>query len=40
MTNNWTSIFGEYSLEKFDVSPFRTLFYENTIAGKQKIEDG
>lgn len=24
----------------FDVSPFRTLFYENTIAGKQKIEDG
>ncbi len=24
----------------FDVSPFRTLFYENTIAGKQKIEEG
>ncbi len=24
----------------FDVSPFRTLFYENTIAGKRKIEDG
>jgi len=24
----------------FDVSPFRTLFYENTIPGKQKIEDG
>ena len=24
----------------FDVSPFRTLFYENTIAGKQKIEAG
>ena len=24
----------------FDVSPFRTLFYENTIAGKAKIEGG
>jgi len=24
----------------FDVSGFRTLFYENTIAGKSKIEDG
>jgi hypothetical protein len=24
----------------FDVSPFRTLFYENTIAGKNKIEEG
>jgi len=24
----------------FDVSPFRTLFYENTIAGKQRIEEG
>jgi len=24
----------------FDVSPFRTLFYENTIAGKRKIEEG
>jgi hypothetical protein len=24
----------------FDVSPFRTLFYENSIAGKKKIEDG
>lgn len=24
----------------FDVSPFRTLFYENTIAGKAKIEAG
>jgi hypothetical protein len=24
----------------FDVSPFRTLFYENTIAGKKKIEEG
>lgn len=24
----------------FDVSPFRTLFYENTIAGKHKIEEG
>jgi len=24
----------------FDVSPFRTLFYENTINGKAKIEDG
>jgi hypothetical protein len=23
----------------FDVSPFRTLFYENTIGGKEKIED-
>jgi len=24
----------------FDVSPFRTLFYENTIAGKNKLEKG
>jgi len=24
----------------FDISPFRTLLYENTIMGKQKIEDG
>ncbi|HUX59540.1 MAG TPA: hypothetical protein VMV77_21385 [Bacteroidales bacterium] len=24
----------------FDVSPFRTLFYENSIAGKKKIENG
>lgn len=24
----------------FDVSPFRTLFYDNTIAGKARIEDG
>jgi len=24
----------------FDVSPFRTLFYENTIEGKRKIEEG
>jgi hypothetical protein len=24
----------------FDVSPFRTLFYENTINGKTKIEEG
>ncbi|MBU1862548.1 MAG: hypothetical protein KKH94_02650 [Candidatus Omnitrophica bacterium] len=24
----------------FDVSPFRTLFYENTIAGKRKLEEG
>lgn len=24
----------------FDVSPFRTLFYENTIAGKTKLENG
>lgn len=24
----------------FDVSPFRTLFYENTIAGKAKLESG
>lgn len=24
----------------FDVYPFRTLFYENTIAGKKKIEEG
>ncbi|MDD8018860.1 MAG: hypothetical protein PHP42_10845 [Bacteroidota bacterium] len=24
----------------FDVSPFRTLFYENTIAGKNKVEAG
>jgi hypothetical protein len=24
----------------FDVSPFRVLFYENTIAGKKKVEEG
>jgi hypothetical protein len=24
----------------FDLSPFRTLFYENSIAGKKKLEDG
>jgi hypothetical protein len=24
----------------FDVSPFRTLFYENSISGKQKVEIG
>ena len=24
----------------FDVSPFRTLFYDNTIAGKARIEEG
>lgn len=24
----------------FDVSPFRTLFYENTIIGKRKLEEG
>lgn len=24
----------------FDISPFRTIFYDNTIAGKSKIEDG
>ncbi|HEY9049917.1 MAG TPA: hypothetical protein VIQ03_00135 [Gammaproteobacteria bacterium] len=24
----------------FDVSPFRTLFYENTIAGKKRLEEG
>lgn len=24
----------------FDISPFRTLFYENSIGGKSKIEDG
>ncbi len=24
----------------FDVSPFRTLFYDNSIAGKKKVEEG
>jgi len=24
----------------FDLYPFRTLFYENSIAGKKKLEDG
>ena len=24
----------------FDVSPFRVLFYENSIAGKKRIEEG
>jgi hypothetical protein len=24
----------------FDVTPFRTLFYENSIGGKRKLEEG
>ncbi len=24
----------------FDVSPFRTLFYQNSIGGKKKVEEG
>lgn len=35
-------LIADRTIEKlpFDVSPFRTLFYENTIDGKGKVEDG
>lgn len=35
-------LLADLSVEKlpFDVSPFRTLFYENSIAGKSRLEDG
>jgi hypothetical protein len=36
-----TILFAERSTQlPFDVSPFRTIFYDNTIAGKSKIEEG
>jgi hypothetical protein len=37
-----TILIAERKLEKlpFDVSPFRTLFYENSIDGKRRIEEG
>lgn len=39
--NKPTILIAEKSIKlPFDVSPFRTLFYENTIAGKKKIEEG
>lgn len=39
--NKPTILIADRTIERlpFDVSPFRTLFYENTIDGKQKIED-
>jgi hypothetical protein len=35
-------LLADLSVEKlpFDVSPFRTLFYENSIAGKGRLEEG
>lgn len=39
--NKQTILIAEKETElPFDVSPFRTLFYENTIAGKAKLEEG
>jgi hypothetical protein len=40
--NKPTILIADKTIEKlpFDVSPFRTLFYENTINGKDKIETG
>ena len=40
--NKPTILIADKTVEKlpFDVSPFRTLFYENTIDGKDKIERG
>lgn len=37
-----TVLIADRELEKlpFDLSPFRTLFYENSIEGKRRIEDG
>lgn len=37
-----TVLIADREIEKlpFDVSPFRTLFYENSIDGKRRIEDG
>lgn len=35
-------LIADRSMEKlpFDLSPFRTLFYENSIDGKRRIEEG
>jgi hypothetical protein len=40
--NKPTILIADRTIEKlpFDVSPFRTLFYENTIDGKKHIENG
>jgi hypothetical protein len=39
--NKPTILIAEKSIKlPFDVSPFRTLFYENTIAGKKKVQEG
>jgi hypothetical protein len=40
--NKPTILLANSSVERlpFDVSPFRTLFYSNTIAGKAEVEDG
>jgi len=39
--NKPTILIAERATElPFDVSPFRVLFYENTIAGKKRIEEG
>jgi hypothetical protein len=40
--NKPTILLADRSVEKlpFDVSAFRTLFYENTIAGKSQVEEG
>jgi hypothetical protein len=37
-----TILIADRGIEKlpFDVSPFRTLFYENSIDGKRRIEEG
>ena len=37
-----TILIADRAIEKlpFDLSPFRTLFYENSIDGKRKVEDG
>jgi len=39
--NKPTILIAEKSIKlPFDVSPFRTLFYENSIAGKKQVEEG
>lgn len=39
--NKPTILIAEKSIKlPFDISPFRTLFYENSIAGKKKVEEG
>lgn len=39
--NKPTILIAEKSVKlPFDVSPFRTLFYENTISGKKQVEEG